>query len=878
MKKKWLFLPMLAIILIFAFIPINLLNANPDNLVQNGDFTGGSLNSWNSWGSVSVIQEAAVIYSTLSANSGIRQLINTTEKNLIFSFDVTPRYSSANSGVQIAFNIYKNGTAQGQAFGYFNNLPPMQWSYISFKVSDFWQQNTGAPYADFDQIEIIAETYSGCIAQFDNFSLEGAAPQGTSLEVTKDATAQGEGYLTWTIDKSVKKASYNLFTGQIATAKYTVTVKPTYHETGITVSGNISIKNSGIPGEVASVTYVKDKIEYKIGNGPWTELTTEDVSGPFAIPVGNTSNVPYSVSFAPVEGATAYQNTALVGLTNCAISGGGVGFQEFAYTTGFSISGGTITSDAYADVSDSLQGNLGQSWVGDTTTYKYTYDRQIGPYPSPGDYKVNNTATVTGKDTNIAVTDSATVKVHVTGKGKITVFKDLKAPDGKSEPLIPDNHKFKITLQKLESSIWKDVETKTISDGSSQVFDVETGFQYRVVEADDKDYVLIENTGPVSLEKNELNKDIRLKSKQKFAVIKVIKDVIGVSGGNISDNHWFWVRLKGGSRTIYQPFSEKFSTFFAVWPGTYTVAEFPETDYRLENNGAPITVSSNGIYKNGIKVINKSTNVNDSKITFTSLRDGNEEIYIMNADGSGQTNLTNNPADDGGSSFSPDGSKIVFASKRDGNWEIYIMNADGSGQENLTNNTAEDESPSFSPDGTKIVFSTWRNGSRKIYIMNADGSGQTKLTNNPANGFGDDHDPCFSPDGTKIAFWSNRDSGNWEIYIMNADGSGQTNLSNNKSNDYSPSFSPDGSKIAFVANRDGNDEVYIMNTDGSGQVNITKNPAFDWWPSFSPNGSKIIFVSKRNGNDEIFTMNADGSGQKSLTNNPVGDLNPSFSP
>ena len=316
--------------------------------------------------------------------------------------------------------------------------------------------------------------------------------------MTKDASAQGEGYLTWTIQKSVNKNLFDLVVGKTANANYTVTVAPVYHETGITVSGNININNTG--GEAASVSYVKDKVEYKIGGGAWTEITTQDISGAFSIPAGGNSGVPYSVSFTPVAGATEYQNTALVGLENSA-SGGGVGFQEYSYTTGFSVSGGTITSDAFADVSDSLQGYLGEAWVGDPATYKYTYTRQIGPYPNAGDYKVGNTATVTGKDSQTAVTASKSVKVHVVGKGMIKVYKDLKAPDGKSKPLAEDKHEFKITLQQSKTSGWKDVETKTITAGGSQVFDVESGFKYRVVEAEDRDYVQMENTGPVLLGK-----------------------------------------------------------------------------------------------------------------------------------------------------------------------------------------------------------------------------------------------------------------------------------------------------------------------------------------------------------------------------------------
>ncbi len=85
------------------------------------------------------------------------------------------------------------------------------------------------------------------------------------------------------------------------------------------------------------------------------------------------------------------------------------------------------------------------------------------------------------------------------------------------------------------------------------------------------------------------------------------------------------------------------------------------------------------------------------QIAFVSRRDGNSEIYVMNADGSGQTNLTNNPASDTFPAWSPDGSRIAFTSDRDGNQEIYVMNADGSGQTPLTNNPETDNSPVWSP-------------------------------------------------------------------------------------------------------------------------------------------------------------------------------------
>ena len=86
-----------------------------------------------------------------------------------------------------------------------------------------------------------------------------------------------------------------------------------------------------------------------------------------------------------------------------------------------------------------------------------------------------------------------------------------------------------------------------------------------------------------------------------------------------------------------------------------------------------------------------------TKIAFHSNRDGNQEIYVMNPDGSRQINLTNNPAKDSNPSWSPDGKMIAFQSDRDGNQEIYIMNADGGESKRLTDNPAQDDCPAWSP-------------------------------------------------------------------------------------------------------------------------------------------------------------------------------------
>ena len=177
--------------------------------------------------------------------------------------------------------------------------------------------------------------------------------------------------------------------------------------------------------------------------------------------------------------------------------------------------------------------------------------------------------------------------------------------------------------------------------------------------------------------------------------------------------------------------------------------------------------------------------------------------------------------------------KVAFVSNRDGNNEIYLMNADGTDQENLTKNPAEDGrgSHSWSPDGSKIAWVTNRDGNWEIYVMNADGSKPVNVTRSPAEeGIGMF---VWSPDSRQIAFISTRD-GNEEVYIVNSDGTGSLNLSKNPAMDDVPLWSPDGRKVAFVSNRTGHDEIYVMDTDGRNQVQLTFTQTREDYPRWQP--------------------------------------------
>ena len=213
-------------------------------------------------------------------------------------------------------------------------------------------------------------------------------------------------------------------------------------------------------------------------------------------------------------------------------------------------------------------------------------------------------------------------------------------------------------------------------------------------------------------------------------------------------------------------------------------------------------------------------------------------------------------------------SRIVFTSTRDGNLEIYVMDADGGNQERLTNNPAHDVEPDWFPDGRKIAFASSRDGGQaQIYVMDADGKNVIRLTDGP----GQKYDPDWSPDGRKIAF--SVDGWDDHIAVMDADGGNREKLEDQARH---PSWSPDGKQIAFVSWRDGGNEIYTIGVGGQWRKRLTRNLAPKQHPSFSPDGRWIAY---EDGHDGLFfhtyVVNADGGNRKKLADHA---LSPSWSP
>ena len=227
--------------------------------------------------------------------------------------------------------------------------------------------------------------------------------------------------------------------------------------------------------------------------------------------------------------------------------------------------------------------------------------------------------------------------------------------------------------------------------------------------------------------------------------------------------------------------------------------------------GVLLTLLTAGCGKNGTGT-EPAPVAPSGRIVFQSTRPGgNPELLVMDPDGHNVQTLLGGPASYQSPRFSPSGSRIAFSSNRDGNFAIYVMNRDGTGLARVTgtsvSGTVDDDSPSWSPDGQKLVFARSLQLGAALMVVNVDGTGETALTPVVTSGYLDW--ASWSPDGARIAYTAGGTSG---IYVMNADGSGATRVSPLADTTDHPSWSPDGTEIAAHSLSHG---LIVMHPDGS---------------------------------------------------------------
>lgn len=276
----------------------------------------------------------------------------------------------------------------------------------------------------------------------------------------------------------------------------------------------------------------------------------------------------------------------------------------------------------------------------------------------------------------------------------------------------------------------------------------------------------------------------------------------------------------------------------------------------------------------------------------------NSEIWLMDADGSHQTRLIE--ASDGIEltlpAWSPDGSRIAFSrwhgvkSNEVGDADVWIANADGSGQRALAGGEGWQWLPRWTPDGAFVSYTQEAQGGPRmstgpvgrdtgfgplgpgfdagsaaarpeadLWRVRVDGTTSAQpIVVAP----GDDRSGSWSPAGDRVALDTTRD-GNTEIYVFNADGSNAVRLTTNPAEDWAPAWSPDGTRIAFTSDRTGIGQIYVMAADGSNVTQLT-DLADNIGPCWSPDGSRITFHSWRTDEGEIWSMAADGTDLRNL--------------